>query len=533
MNCDSFAHGVLSCASAKVLEAEILTDEASAWSAMCRAGRGLAAAVAKDYRELREPPQRLRILALIGKGHNGGDALIACGQLLADLPRAQVDLVLVAAEADLKPLTRRALQQLEGRVAIHRFEEGPVDAARDLLRSISGAAGFHMCLDGLLGMDFKPPLRAPLDALIEAVNDFPEIDLRAAVDLPSGAGDTGGELMFRADFSYATGIAKKPLFEGIADCGRVRYIDLGFFDRGSTQTETEEFLLPPSVLEPLNRLRPAHVDKRAFGHLFILGGSAYMPGALLMTVLAAVRSGVGLVTAFAPESVAASLSAQVPEAMWIPWPETSNGTLSPRALPLLTDRIPQATSLLVGPGMGRDRNTEMLAQEIVAQVECPILFDADGLRARVVEVAQRRKRHFGPVVITPHMGEFMRVAKITEPDYSIETLIEFSRIYRVTTVLKGSNTRVCDGERVWYNIHGGPVLSRGGSGDLLGGLIGGLMAQSSSSDGVTTAVARGVTLHGLAAEQLARSNGQVMVRTTELLDYLPDVLRSLDTAAGR
>ena len=74
----------------------------------------------KDHRELREPPQRLRILALIGKGHNGGDALIACGQLLADLPRAQVDLVLVSAEADLKPLTQRALQQLEGRVAIHR-----------------------------------------------------------------------------------------------------------------------------------------------------------------------------------------------------------------------------------------------------------------------------------------------------------------------------------------------------------------------------------------------------------------------------
>ena len=85
----------------------------------------------------------------------------------------------------------------------------------------------------------------PLDALIEAANDFPGIDLRAAVDLPSGAADTGGELMFRADFSYATGIAKKPLFEGIADCGRVRYMDLGFFDRASMQTETRRICAPP------------------------------------------------------------------------------------------------------------------------------------------------------------------------------------------------------------------------------------------------------------------------------------------------
>ncbi|MFP4156076.1 MAG: NAD(P)H-hydrate dehydratase [Opitutales bacterium] len=528
MICDSFAHGVLSCAAAKALEAEVLTDDDAAWSAMRRAGRGLAAAVMEDYRELRDPPQRLRILALIGKGHNGGDALIACGQLLADFPRAQVDLVLVAAEADLKPLTQRALGQLEGRVAIHRFDDGPVEAADGLLRSIAGAGGFHLCLDGLLGMDFKPPLRAPLDALIRAVNDLPGIDLRAAVDLPSGAGDADGELMFQADFSYATGIAKKPLFEGIADCGRIRYIDLGFFDRASAPPETVEFVLPPSVLEPLARLRPAYVDKRAFGHLFILGGSAYMPGALLMTVQAAVRSGVGLVTAFAPASVAASLSAQVPEAMWVPWPETSNGTLDPRALPLLTDRIPQASSLLVGPGMGRDRNTERLAQEIVAQVECPILFDADGLRARVVEVAQRRKRQFGPVVIAPHMGEFMRVAKLTEPTYSTGTLIEFSRTNRVMTVLKGTNTRICDGRKVWYSTRGGPVLSRGGSGDLLAGLIGGQMAQSDKGDGVIRAVARGVTLHGLAAERLARSKGQVMLHTTQLLDYLPEVLRSLD-----
>lgn len=186
-----------------------------------------------------------------------------------------------------------------------------------------------------------------------------------------------------------------------------------------------------------------------------------------MAVQAAVRSGAGLVTAFAPASVASALAAQVPEAMWIPWPETANGTLSPHAMPLLLDRINRASAVLVGPGMGKDRNTEMVTQEIVKLVELPIILDADALLVRVMEVAQKRKPHFGRIVLTPHIGEFMRIAKLTEADYSIELLLEFSRSYHVFTVLKGANTRICDGKSVIYNTQGGPVLSRGGSGDLL------------------------------------------------------------------
>lgn len=534
-----YAHPVLSCEKAKEYESSTLSDEGVEWAAMQKAGKGIARGIMRDYQELRPLPEHLRILAFVGKGNNGGDALIACGELLAHFPRARVDLILTGPSNELKPLAARALQGLEGRVRQHPFEGGSVEQAHDLLDSISEGRGFHLCLDGLLGMDFKPPLRSPLDVLIEAVNTYDSIDLRAAVDLPTGAvdepdaadepgaADEPAAFKFAADFSYATGIAKRPLFQGIADCGRVRYIDLGFFEGDAAEAPDEsEFVLTPKVLKPVNKLRSADADKRKFGHLFIVGGSAYMPGALLMSVQAAVRSGVGLVTAFAPESVAAALSAQVPEAMWVPWPETTNGTLSPRALPLMMDRLDRASAVLIGPGLGHDRNTELLTQEVAAKVELPVVFDGDALRSRVVEVAQRRKESHGEIVITPHMGEFMRVAKITEPDYSAETLLAFSRIYRVITVLKGANTRICDGESILYNTTGGPVLSRGGSGDLLSGLLGGMIAQSNSN--VVTAAARGLMLHGLSAQRLARAKGQIMVNTTQLLDYLPDVLRTLE-----
>lgn len=526
MSALTHAHPVLSCAEARKLESAVLVDESSEWTAMKRAGQGLAHLLVIDYSELRSPPEHLRILALIGKGNNGGDALIACGELLANFPRARVDLILTHPEEAMRPLAVRALQQLEGRVHVHRLSDQiDVVSAHALLGRVANGSTFHICIDGLIGMSFVSPLRASLAALIEAVNDYADIDLRAAVDLPSGKGDEADSgLSFRADFTYATGIAKSALFRGLSECGRVRYVDLGFFDGDSAEklSATQHIVLD-SVLDPVRRLRPASADKREFGHLFIVGGSAYMPGALLMAVQAAVRSGVGLVTAFAPASMATSLAAQVPEAMWIPWPESSNGTLTPRAMPLLFDRVEQASAVLVGPGMGKDRNTESITQEIVAKVEAPVILDADSLCGRVMEIAQKRKAHFGRVVLTPHMGEFMRIAKISSPEYDAQALLEFCQSNRVLTVLKSANTRISDGQTVLYNLHGGPVLSRGGSGDLLAGLLGGVIAQNNTC--VPTAVARGVMLHGLAAQKLAQTKGQVAVHTTEILDYFSDVLR--------
>lgn len=521
----SHAHPIVSCKQARDFEATVLPDESAEWSAMQAAGQGLARMLVEDYTEIRPVPQQLRVLGLIGKGNNGGDALIACAQLLADWPRASVDLILTAPVDALRPLAAKALRQLEGRVSMHILDDAAtVQSIGSLLADAGGCGGFHICIDGLLGMSFEPPLREPVKSVIEAVNAYDAVDLRAAVDLPSGQGDLADKVTFRADFTYATGIVKQPLLGGDSECGRVRYIDLGFFktDAGATLDTTESFLVP-SVLNPLRRLRPAACDKRSFGHLFIVGGSTGMPGALLMTVKAAVRSGVGLVTVFAPASMVPGMVAQVPEAMWVAWPESGNGTLNPRGISLLQERLGRATAVLAGPGFGRDRNTEMLTQEIVRQVECPLLLDADALRARVMEIAQRRKPHFGPVIVTPHMGEFMRMAKLSQVNYTSAALRDFSKFYQVTTILKGPHTRICDGECIVYSTLGGPVLARGGSGDLLAGIIGGMLAQAGKGD--LEVVASGVALHGLAGEQLARTKGQVMVHTSELLDFLPAVLR--------
>ena len=209
MNLLANTPSVLSCQQAAEFESTILCDEAAEWAAMKQAGRGIASAVQRDFLELRELPKYLRILVLVGKGKNGGDALIACGELLADHPRASATLLLLESKEEMRPLAQRALNQLEGRVRMHRpdLSQG-AESMHAMLDEISEGRGYDICFDGLLGMAFKAPLRDTARQLIEAINSYEAIQLRAAVDLPSGKGDDCDETFFRADFTYTTGIPK-------------------------------------------------------------------------------------------------------------------------------------------------------------------------------------------------------------------------------------------------------------------------------------------------------------------------------------
>jgi NAD(P)H-hydrate epimerase len=384
------------------------------------------------------------------------------------------------------------------------------------------AAAYDLCLDGVFGFQFRPPAPPAVAALLERVNAWP-IRLRAAVDLPSAG-------LFRADFTYATGIVKTPVLDA-PEAGRVRYLDLGFFEPvagvadpgpGSPSPATQR-LLVPRVLAPLAALRPPHSDKRTFGHLFVVGGSREFPGAVLMTVLAALRSGAGLVTAFVPESVVGAFAARAPEAMWVGWPETPAGGLALEGEHLLRAKLDRATALVIGPGLGREAETLALARSLVAASTVPLVLDADALQPDIVNAGT------APRVLTPHAGEFARLGDAVHP---AATIVRKGPVTRIESgaVLQPASARTERGLKhratpgiVYHSFFGGPVLARGGSGDLLAGLIGGLLAQT--PDEPLLAAARGTVWHGLAADALARAYGQVAVSVTGLLDFLPAALR--------
>lgn len=517
-------HPILGCAESVALEQELLGDDAEKIrEAMTRAGRMMGQALMRDFREITELPERVRVLVLAGKGHNAGDALIAADELLRFHPYGEVHVLFAFGEEALAPLVREgwlALQEV-GKTVLRSYDDLP--AIRE--------EAFDICLDGVFGMQFRAPLRQPLLDLFEVINTHSRLRMRAAVDLPSGVGEETDAGAFRADITYATGIAKRPLFEpaNARFVGRVRYLDIGFFNQSEKPKLSDAAhgtcpqILLPDVLRPLQQMRSAQGHKYHYGHLFVLAGSRGMAGAAMMVVQAALRSGVGLVTACVPESVQVAFCARMPEAMWLPLPETPAGSLSEAALEVLCARLEKADALVIGPGMGRETETQALISNLLAHTKVPLVLDADALTPEAIRALDARES--GAVCLTPHAGEFARING-SKPHPSDAQLLTFAQEHRVCLLLKGSLTRLTDGEHIIYSTFGGPILARGGSGDVLSGLLGGLLAQRPESP--LLASLRAAAWHALAADALARAQGQHSALATDLFAHLPHVLRDYE-----
>lgn len=487
-------HPVLTCAAAAAWEAGVLADDHAAWAAMLAAGNALGDALADllPATPARGNP-RPRILVLAGRGHNGGDACLAAARLLRHLPGAEVHAALVLGRATLRPLARRALEALgDAAGAALRVTEG-VPASEDATRA-------DVWLDGVFGLSFRPPLPPEVAALFRRLDALePGPALRVAVDLPSGLHDGGDAGAPRADVTLATGILKRPAADAAhaGVVGRLRYLDLGFFRAGAP--ESVQHVLAPEEPGAALRLRPAVSDKRTFGHAAILAGARAMPGAALLAVEAALRSGVGFVTAGVPESVQPAFAARAPEALWLPWPETPSGALSLDGRILFDERAGRFTALLAGPGLSRDPETHALLRLVLQEhADLPVVLDADALVPELVALVAGRA-----AILTPHDGEWLRIAGHVPPD--------------AVVVRKGPRTRVVGRGREVLVPGGGPVLARAGSGDVLAGLcVGRLAVHGDPFRAACEAAAR----HARAAEHVAASHGENAARTLDLVAAL-------------
>jgi ADP-dependent NAD(P)H-hydrate dehydratase / NAD(P)H-hydrate epimerase len=512
-----FLHPILTSEQSKAFEAQWFgSDESKELIAMNQAGAAIAKQALLDLQETLDDRALETILVLVGKGHNGGDALIATRHLLNRHPNARAKLVFPFGLSRIRPLVQRSLDDLQ-------VAHGPQlsflslrkDGIDDQLDAFTQCGSVDLCLDGILGMQFRPPLRSPAKELILAINERKKIRCSIAVDVPTGVGDESDDHPFRADFTYATGIAKTGLFDlkNRTVVGRIRYLDLGFFRESQ---ESERYVITEEALLFRRTLRQTQGHKKTFGHAFILGGSASMPGAILMTVRAALKSGVGLVTAFVPESVAAGAAVEIPEAMWVAMPEIpGNGGLALEGFAQIKQQAKKATGWIIGPGMGRHPETVALLTEVLKLSQAPVLLDADALHPELLNrIGEDRS-----CLITPHVGEFNRLSDrpLNTPVEEHEVL-EYSRNHNCTVLLKGSPTIISQGDMAVYSCAGGPVLARGGSGDILSGLIGGRISLP-GADFLSSTI-EGAAWQGWAADRLARKQGQVVAKATDVLSFL-------------
>ena len=475
-------------------------------------------------REIRRGwPRPGRVVVLVGGGKNGGDGLVVARHLRE--AGWEVELRLLADPARLPGDAGLQWRLVEPMGLPVRRVSKPGDPLE-----VEGAT---VVVDALLGTGLKGEVREPVRSAIQAL-------VRAAlpvvaVDTPSGLDGRTGRVhgtAARAVVTVTFGFPKPGLFlaDGPAHVGRLVAAPLAYpagalaaagpFPLAWTTLETAARALPP-------RRHDAH--KGSAGRLLVVAGSERYRGAAALVVGAALRSGVGMCVAATPEPVAGLLLARHPEAIVASLPVSRSGALATRAVDVLARAIAEADAVAIGPGLGTGDHVRDLVEAALGAA-LPTVVDADALNVLAEDPAPVRR--VTPTLLTPHPGELGRWNGQPADRVNAERVRaarEAARAHGCTVLLKGSPTVVAgaDGE-TRLNLTGNPGLATGGSGDVLTGVLGSLLAQG--VDPVTAARA-GPFLHGLAADWAARDLGERGLVPGDLLRYVPLVVREI--AAGR
>lgn len=265
--------------------------------------------------------------------------------------------------------------------------------------------------------------------------------------------------------------------------------------------------------------RKENAHKGNFGRVLLLCGSRGFTGAAYLAAMGALRAGAGLVYLGVPECIYQIEAIKLNEAIVFPLPDRE-GMLCPEAIPLLAERLPQMDALVLGCGLGQSDGTEAVVRWVLEQARCPVVLDADGINllSRHRDVLRGRA---GATILTPHQGEFLRLGFSIGED-RMASARQAARELGCVMVLKGHGTCVTDGQREYINPTGNPGMAVGGSGDVLAGIIGGLLGQGLPS---LEAAACGCWLHGAAGDKCARELGQYGMLPTDMLNALPRLLK--------
>jgi hydroxyethylthiazole kinase-like uncharacterized protein yjeF len=490
---------------------------------MERAGR----AVARVTQEILGNVTGRTVRVLCGRGNNGGDGFVAA-RLLKE--RGADARVVLLAESD--KLTGDAAVNHRRALDVGVPIQTVLDAAE--LRAVSdGISSAEVVIDGILGTGISGEVRGLFRDAIEAINR--NATSVVAVDAPSGLdGDTGRILgiCVQATATVTFGLPKRGhfLMPGRACVGRLAVADIGIPDvaveEEGIQVETFNRELAPSLLP--ERADDAH--KWTCGHTVLVAGSTGMTGAAALASEAALRVGTGLTTLCCPMSLNPILEVKLTETMTKPMPETDEGSFSGYAERAILDMVKSASAVVLGPGISQVPETSSLVRSLVPKIEKPMVIDADGLNAYA---GGKEFKHAPGVlpILTPHLGELSRIVAAEKEDVAgnrVEAVRRYAKELDVVLLLKGFPTLVANPKgEVSINLSGSNALATAGSGDVLTGAIGGLLAQGLDS---YDAARLGACLHGVAGDLASDELGFRSVIAGDVLDFLPQAIMDLETA---
>ncbi|HHU77681.1 MAG TPA: NAD(P)H-hydrate dehydratase [Clostridiales bacterium] len=515
-----------------------------------------------------EPKKITHALILAGCGNNGGDGLAIARHLFL---RGYRTTVLIISEDGRKPrgdaeINLRALQALEVHQPNSRQENSALNLLNILQEEVAGDRNLNnlqnkavqtqttplqihwlkkdedlaqslpllhesdLVIDALFGTGLDRPVTGLYAASIDAVNQSGKPVV--SVDIPSGINGETGKVMgsaVRACHTVAYGYLKPGhlLFPGREFSGQVHVVPISLPTDSAQSVKTDMFTINDEVAAQMLKPRPRDGHKGTFGKVAVIAGSPGLTGAAHLTSLAAQRTGAGLVTLGIPDSLNPIMEQKLTEVMTFPLEDRGEGHLVTESLKDVTELLQDKDVLAFGPGCGKKSGVLEILRNILGRFNIPIVIDADGLN-HISKDMNLLSAHTAPVVVTPHPGELSRMTGWKVEDIMnqpIEAAARLADQYGCIVLLKGAASVVASPEgRVYINASGNAGMAKGGSGDVLTGMIASMIAQGYPP---FEAAVLGCYIHGRAGDQASAKLGETGMLAGDIIDAIPLVFMQL------
>jgi hydroxyethylthiazole kinase-like uncharacterized protein yjeF len=486
---------------------------------MENAGRGAAEVISNFFSEI----QKKKVAIIAGKGNNGGDGFVIARYLLNQGIYARVYLL-----TDPKSLRGDAETNFS---IFHRIkgEVVSVPSSKDYIKMKRDLEKFDILVDGIFGTGLDAEVRGYYREVIDHLNTLQRPIV--AIDIPSGLDANTGKPLgtaIRASLTITFGLPKigHLIPPGLDYVGKVKVIDIGIPKRLVEEEKIPTYLLEKEEIQKwLSIPRNPDTHKGDYGHLLVIAGSVGKTGAAVMACQAALRMGAGLVTLAIPKSLNAILEMKLTEVMTEPLPETPKQTLSLRAFSAIVRLCENKKAVIIGPGLGTLKETQSLILKLIRTLDLPIILDADGLTALATQPKTLPIKNRS-LMLTPHPGEMARLIR-SQVKEVLENRVRLSRNFsqsqHVHLILKGHPTLITTPKgEVFINPTGNPGMASGGTGDVLTGMIGGLVCQGFD---ILTSLQVAVYLHGMAGDEGTQEMGEKSLIATDIIEKIPTLLK--------
>jgi NAD(P)H-hydrate epimerase len=485
---------------------------------MENAGSGAFRVILEEYPQVKKG----KVAVICGSGNNGGDGFVVARWLHCEGVNVVVYLLSGRMSRDCE--TNFEIAKRMG-VPIHMMdtEERLGSLSQEIMEA-------DILVDAIFGTGISREVSGYPVKVIELINtsSCPIV----SIDLPSGLdADTGRPLgiSVKADLTITFGLLKRGLllFPGAGLAGKVRLVGIGIPKELLNHPSIKTHLLTREELSSLLPIHPQDAHKGLRGRVVVIAGSRGMTGAAALCCEGALRIGAGLVYLCIPSSLNHIMEVKLTEAITHPLKETPSGTLDLDAFLEIMRLAKGADVLVVGPGIGRHPRTVELVHRLIKEVEIPLVVDADGINALAEEPSLLKQRSARWVTITPHPGEAARLVDLSTQEIQEDRIgwaEKISKDFGIICVLKGARTVISCGDETFINPTANPGMASGGVGDVLTGMIAGLIAQGVS---MVDAAKLGVYLHGSSGDIVVEKKGEFSLVASDLIVEIKEAIRRL------